>query len=58
MSDEVLLVGFFLPQTAITHSQVVTINPDTKAFQQHLNLWWAALICEQPFEETSFMVGK
>ena len=73
MSDEVLSVGFWARlqvatlamsgagiqwQSPFTHSQVVTINPGPKAYQQHLTLQWAALIRGQPFEGTSFMVGK
>ena len=50
--------GEILPQTPITRSQVTTINPGPKAYQQHLTLRRAALIRGQPFEETSFMVGK
>ena len=50
--------GGILPQTPITHSQVVTINPGPKAYQKHLTLLRAVLIRGQPFEETSFMVGK
>ena len=50
--------GRFLPQTPITHSQAVTINSGPKAYQQHLTLRRAPLIHGQPFEETSFMVGK
>ena len=50
--------GGILPQTPIIHSQVVTINPGPKAYQQYLTLRRAALIHGQPFEETSFMVGK
>ena len=42
----------------ITHSQVVTINHGPKAYQQHLTVRRAALIRGQPFEETSFIVGK
>ena len=62
MSDEELLVGFWAVRdggkTPVTHSQVVTINPGPKAYQQHLTHEQAALIRGQPFEETSFMVGK
>ena len=43
---------------AFTHGQVVTIESNTKAYQKHLTLCRAALIRGQPFEETSFMVGK
>ena len=43
----------------ITHSQVVTLKYGPKAYQEHLiPLCRAALIRGQPFEETSFMVGK
>ena len=62
MSDEVLFVGFWAMsdggKTPITYSQVVTISPGPKAYQQYLTLRRAALIHGQPFEETSFMVGK
>ena len=49
--------GGILPQTPITHSQVVTIKPGPKAYQQHLTHCQAVLIRGQPFE-TSDMVGK
>ena len=42
----------------ITHGQVVTIKCGPKAYQQHVILCQEALIRGQPFEETSFMVGK
>ena len=50
---------WILPKTSNTHSQVVTLKYGPKAYQKHLiPLCRAALIRGQPFEETSFMVGK
>ena len=48
-----LLGGFIIAQ-----GQVFTIKSGLKVYQQYLIHDQVALIRRQPFEETSFMVGK